>query len=120
MNHEAQKMLTVLRRVEKATKSIEPWHLIETIHTDGTSHGRYDVTVTNHDALRTMIKRLSGIFTVYLNGTDGWSIDVTRKALLELLYCDQSQCGMGLSRDGMVADVSIYDNLTSITFTHKR
>ena len=108
------KMFTVLDRVQKAFKGIDKNQLNEC---DFDAEAcRYDATVTDHNALRTIVKRLAGPFTVYLSGTDGWAIDVTRKALLELLYCDESQCGMSLSCDGQKAEVSVYRNCTNIEF----
>lgn len=116
MDKATQTMFNVLDRTSKAIKGIDAGHLSDS---DFDATGRcYSVTVTDTSAVRTMIKRLPGLFTVYLNGTDGWSIDVTRKALLDLLYCDNARCGMGLASDGQRADVVIYKNHTNITFRY--
>ncbi len=116
MDKETQAMFTILDRAQKSLRGIDENHLEDARFV--VTAGCYEITVMNHDALRTMIKRLNGPFTIYLRGTDGWSIDVTRKSLLELLYCDQSKCGMGLSCDGQVAEVTIFENHTSIDFKY--
>lgn len=117
MDYKTQAMFKTLDRVQKATKGISTEYLQDAEFQSEAV--RYKITVTDHLALRSMIKRLPGLFTVYLNGTDGWSIDVTRKALLDLLYCDESECGMGLSYDGQVAHLVIFQSQTQIEFSRR-
>ena len=120
MDEATQAMFKVLKRAQKAIKGINADAFeIDADAFDATGR-RYSVRVTSTDALRTMIKRLPGIFTVYLQGTDGFSIDVTKKALFDLLYCDESGFGVCLSPGYQIADVIIYDDLTSILFSSGR
>lgn len=117
MDYKTQATFKVLDRVQKAIKGISKEYLKDAeFQSDAV---RYKITVTDHIALRSMIKRLPGLFTVYLNGTDGWSIDVTRKALLDLLYCNEAECGMGLSHDGQTASLVIFQSQTHIEFSHR-
>lgn len=116
MDWKTRSTLKTLNIAQKATRGIDKSHLKDAVWEPDAV--RYSVTVTDHAALRSIIKRLPASFSMYLRGTDGWSIDVSRKALLDLIYCDENDNGMTLAQDGQTVEVTMFSNQTLVEFVY--
>ena len=108
-------------RVNKAIKGCKPdtFELRDlAVDSPIESLDHYVLTAFDTETGRKFLKRLPGPITTCLAGTDGRHIDIKRSALLDLLYCPQTECGMSL--DGcQVMVIDVYHDSMLVTFEYR-